>query len=181
MRRPGWHAGIALIGLLLLVVGLPASAVAQAQTLTVTMNPQNNSGVTGTATFTDLGGGHTRVALQVSGAGAGPQPAHIHPGTCASLDPTPAFVLTSVTNGSSTTDVNTSFQQLIDGQFAIHLHKSNDELTTYVSCADIIQSGQPRNLPNTGDLGTDWAAAVAILTGIGLVVVGLGVRRLRAG
>jgi hypothetical protein len=181
MRRLDWHVGIALIGLLLVGTGLPASAAAQAQTLTLTMNPQNNSGITGTATFTDLGGGKTRVAIQVSGAGAGPQPAHIHPGTCANLDPTPAYTLTSVANGSSSTDVDASLQQLLGGPYAIHMHKSNDELTTYVACADIIQAGQPTSLPNTGDLGTDWAGATVVLIGLGLIGLGLGVRRVRVG
>jgi hypothetical protein len=169
--------GIALVALALLLVALPSTAVAQAQTLTLTLSPQNNSGISGTATFTDTGNGKTHVVLQASGAGAGPEPAHIHPGSCATLDPTPAYTLSSVVNGMSTTDVDATLQQLVDGQYAIHMHKSPDELTTYVACADILRTAQPRALPNTGNLADDWMGPVAIAVGLGLVALGLGARR----
>jgi hypothetical protein len=155
------------------MVALPTTATAQSQALTLTLNAQNNSGISGTATFTDMGNGQTRVVMQVSGAGPGPEPAHIHPGTCAQLDPTPAFTLTSVTNGTSTTDVNSSLQALIDGNYAIHMHKSQDELTVYVACADILQTAQPGALPNTGTLGDDWTGAAVALIGLALIISGL--------
>jgi LPXTG-motif cell wall-anchored protein len=172
--------GITLVGFLLfpLLVAVPATALAQAQPLTLTLNAQNNSGMSGTATFTDLGNGKTRVAMQVSGAGAGPEPAHIHPGSCDQLDPTPAYTLSSVVNGASTTDVDSSLQQLVDGHYAIHMHKSQDELTVYVACADIVAgANRPGALPNTGNLGDDWTAAIAIALGLAVVGLGLGLRR----
>jgi hypothetical protein len=165
------------VGLFLLVFALPTTAAAQSQTLTLTMNAQNNSGISGTATFMDLGNGKTRVMMQVSGAGAGPQPAHIHPGSCAQLDPTPSFTLTSVTNGTSTTDVDSTLAELLDGNYAIHMHKSPDELTVYVACADIVRSAQPGALPNTGTLADDWSGAAAAAAGVGLVILGLVLRR----
>jgi hypothetical protein len=174
LRKPG---GIALVGLFLLLVALPTTAAAQSQTLTLTMNAQNNSGISGTATFTDLGNGQTRVMMQVSGAGPGPEPAHIHPGSCAQLDPTPAFTLSSVTNGTSTTDVDSTLEELLDGHYAIHMHKSPDELTVYVACADIVRAAQPGALPNTGTLADDWSGGIAALVGVGLVVAGLVLRR----
>ncbi|MBV9325496.1 MAG: hypothetical protein JO352_17115 [Chloroflexi bacterium] len=178
MTRLHMPTGIALAGLLLLVAALPATALAQAQPLTLTMNAQNNSGISGTATFTDMGNGQTRVVIQATGAGAGPEPAHIHPGSCDQLDPTPAYTLSSVVNGSSTTNVDTSLQQLLDGHYAVHMHKSQDELTVYVACADIVQSAnRPGALPNTGNLGDDWTGAVAIVAGLGLVGLGVGLRR----
>jgi LPXTG-motif cell wall-anchored protein len=165
------------VGLFLFVFALPTTAAAQSQTLTLTMNAQNNSGISGTATFTDLGNGKTRVMMQVSGAGPGPEPAHIHPGSCAQLDPTPAFTLTSVTNGTSTTDVDSTLEELVNGHYAIHMHKSPDELTVYVACADIAQSAQPGALPNTGTLADDWSGAAAALAGVALLVAGLVLRR----
>ncbi|HEY2593536.1 MAG TPA: hypothetical protein VGK33_06525, partial [Chloroflexota bacterium] len=117
-----------------------------------------------------------------SGAGPGPEPAHIHPGTCAQLDPTPAFTLTSVTNGTSTTDVDSSLQALIDGHYAIHMHKSQDELTVYVACADILQTAQPGALPNTGTLPDNWTGGIVALVGLGLIISGVMFnRRTRAG
>src|SRR5919108_4594539 len=65
MNRWRWPTTLVL-GCLLLVVGaMPATVSAQAQSLTLNLAAQNNSGISGTATFTDLGGGKTRVALQV--------------------------------------------------------------------------------------------------------------------
>jgi hypothetical protein len=163
-------------GLLAIVAAAPAAS-AQGQSLTLTMNSQNNSGITGTATLTDLGGGKTRVALQLSGAGSGPEPAHIHPGSCAQLDPTPAFTLTNVVNGTSTTDVDSSLEQLTSGSYAVHLHKSQDELTVYVACADIAGSAQPATLPRSGDLGGPWPAQAAGAAGIVLIGLGLWLRQ----
>ena len=165
--------GMIVAGLLLVLAALPFTVAAQAQNLTLTMNAQNNSGISGTATFSDLGGGKTRVMIQVSGAGAGPLPAHIHPGSCSQLDPTPSYTLSSVNNGQSTTDVDASLQQLLDGHYAVHMHKSQDELTVYVACADIVQTGRPGALPNTGRVAQDWTGVAAVLLGLGLV--GLGV------
>ena len=174
LRKP---SGLALVGLFLLLFALPTTAAAQSQTLTLTMNAQNNSGISGIATFTDLGNGKTRVMMQVSGAGPGPEPAHIHPGGCTQLDPTPEFTLSSVTNGTSTTDVDSTLAELLDGDYAIHMHKSPDELTVYVACADIVRGAQPGALPNTGTLADDWTGALAALAGLGLVITGVVLHR----
>jgi hypothetical protein len=139
--------------------------------------------MTGTATVTDLGNGKTRVAIQVNGAGPGPEPAHIHPGTCAQLNPTPAFTLTSVTNGSSTTDVDSTLQQLLSSPFAVHMHKSQDELTVYVACADIVEAqNRPGTLPRSGGgPDDDWITPTAVLAGIALVAAGMLILRRRPG
>ncbi|MBV8718553.1 MAG: hypothetical protein JOZ65_26105 [Chloroflexi bacterium] len=173
---------IAVLGLLLLLLSAtPATVGAQAQSLTLNLAAQNNSGISGTATLTDLGGGKTRVAIQVDGAGAGPEPAHIHPGSCAQLVPTPAFTLTNVTNGSSTTDVDSSLDQLMAQPFAVHMHKSFDELTVYVACADIVQGqNRPGTLPRSGGgPGDDPIPTYAIVAGLALLGAGffLGLRR----
>ncbi len=121
------------------LVGVLATAAvtgAQGQSVTLDLVSQNNSGISGTATLTDLGGGQMRVEIRVTGAEAGPQPAHIHGGNCAQLDPAPRFSLTPVTNGVSTTDVEGTLQQVTAAPHAIHLHKSPEELPIYVACAD---------------------------------------------
>ena len=102
MKRP-LILGAALALGLVTTFGQAPLAGAQGQNATVNLATQNNSGVSGTATLTDLGGGRTRVEVTVNGADAGPQPAHIHEGTCANLNPAPKFPLTSITNGTSTT------------------------------------------------------------------------------
>jgi Cu/Zn superoxide dismutase len=161
-----------------MLFGLNSPASAQGQSVTLTLASQNNSGVTGTAVITDIPGGKLRVEIHANGAGPGPQPAHIHQGTCASLDPAPKFTLNSVVNGVSTTELDGSLRDITASPHAIHLHKAPDELPVYVACADIRADGgapgQPRTLPSAGTASTlsPWPNA---LTGIGLVLTGLGV------
>ncbi len=157
--------------LLLALFAATTSAVAQGQSSTLQLTQQNNSGISGTATFTRQADG-LKVDLKVNGAGAGPEPAHIHEGSCAQLNPTPQYTLAAVTNGSSTTVLQTTVQSLTASPHAIHLHKSADELTVYVACADIT----PASLPNTGqaDSSTGLVSTVA-----GLSLAGLGLLLLR--
>ena len=121
---------VALITLLAIV-----SAPMAADTVTVPLAPQSGSGESGTATLTK-DGAKTKVMLSVPNA-QGTQPTHIHKGTCANLDPKPAYPLSPVTNGKSETVVNASLDDLQNGGYAINGHKSAQELTTYVFCGDI--------------------------------------------
>jgi len=156
-----------------LVVALLAAtttiAAAQQQATTLQLVQQNNSGISGTATFTPSGGGLT-VDLKVTGAGAGPQPAHIHGGTCAQLNPTPDFTLASVTNGSSTTTLQTTLQTLAATPHAVHMHKSADELTVYVACADINPASLPRAGQSDSTIGLVFGAVGLSLAGLGLML-----------
>src|SRR5437764_4694404 len=119
-----------------------STGLAAAQTMPVVINlaPQNNSGLSGTATLTDIGGGKTRVDLNVTGP-AGDYPAHIHMGTCANLNPAPQYPLTNVRNGQSTTDVDASLATIQQSPHAINLHKSAEDIATYVACGDIAVAG----------------------------------------
>jgi LPXTG-motif cell wall-anchored protein len=151
-------------------------ASAQGQSTTLQLREQNNSGISGTATFTPAGGGLT-VDLKVTGAGAGAYPAHIHEGTCTQLNPTPQFTLASVTNSSSNSVIQTTLQSLTSSPHAVHMHKSADELSVYVACADI----NPGTLPNSGqadsNTGLVSAAAGLSLLGLGLMLRRYGRRR----
>lgn len=109
-------------------------ALAQTSPLTVQLNEQNKSGETGTATITPQGS-KTQVLLQIEGAPAEAQPAHIHDGTCASLDPKPRIPLQNVVNGKSTTTLNMPMSEVTKG--AINVHKSASDIKTYVACADL--------------------------------------------
>ncbi len=106
--------------------------------LTVDLEEQNGSGVSGTATLTPVDLDQVEVTLELSGGEEGvAQPAHIHPGTCDDLDPTPEFPLTNVEDGTSETTVQASPVDLFTGEYAINVHKSEDEAETYVACGDI--------------------------------------------
>jgi hypothetical protein len=102
------------------------------------LSPQSNSGESGTATLTKEGDRQTKVVLAVNGAPAGvSQPVHIHKGTCAQLNPQPAFPLSPLVNGRSETTVSASIDELTNGTYAINGHKSAQEVSTYVFCGDL--------------------------------------------
>lgn len=107
-------------------------------TYNVIMDAQNGSGQSGKATLTDMGNGMVHVVLDITGPGTtDPQPAHVHQGTCAQLDPSPAYPLSNVVDGKSVTDIEADFDTLTATAFAINVHKSAAEATVYVSCGDI--------------------------------------------
>ena len=177
-------------------------AFAQSDTVTVTMNAQNNSGQTGAAALVDAGNGQTAVAINITpGATGVGQPAHIHKGTCANLDPKPAFPLTDVMNGTSETIVNVSLAELTSGQYAVNVHKSGTEASTYVSCGDLAamvtapapapapvtvpapapapETGTTVGMPRTGVADFALAAALVLLA-TSMLGVGLTLARRRA-
>jgi len=117
-----------------------APSMDMSKSVTVQIAQQNDSKESGTATLTQKGG-DVVVVLALDGAGAGPQPAHIHTGTCADLNPAPKYPLTNVVDGKSTTTLKKmKLTDLETGAFAINVHKSTDDLKTYVACGDIPKS-----------------------------------------
>jgi hypothetical protein len=152
--------------LMLLLMGLTASAADNS--ITVQLQAQNNSGESGTATLTDMGNNQTHVVLKLTNPPADAQPAHIHEGTCANLNPTPKYPLTNVTNGASDTTVNVSLASLMTGGFAINVHKSAAEASVYYSCGNIPAASVA---PATGHSSRNGAelALVAALAGLTLV------------
>jgi hypothetical protein len=114
----------------------PASATTGAKPMNFSLKPQSDSGQTGTVTFTPEGQG-TRVEISMSGAPASAQPAHVHDGSCAKIDPKPKFPLTDVVNGKSSTLVAAPMADLANGMHAINVHKSKAEASVYVACVDL--------------------------------------------
>ena len=96
----------------------------------------SDSGETGTATLTEVNG-KVVVTINLGGAPATAQPAHIHLGAC----PNPGAVeyqLTPVTNGNSESTVQASLADLKSKlPLAVNVHKSADDIGTYVACGDI--------------------------------------------
>ena len=117
--------------------GTGPSAARAAGPITVQLTPQNNSGESGTATLTEEGT-KTKVTVAVTGAPAGvAQPLHVHKGTCAQLDPKPAYGLAALTDGKSETTIDVSLATLQAGGFAVNGHKSAKEVSTYVFCGNV--------------------------------------------
>jgi len=165
---------------LVVVVAFVALAVpvAAQETVTIRLREQSGSGQSGTAVLTAMGN-QTRVVVTLSNPPAGvAQPAHIHEGTCANLNPQPKYPLQSVMNGRSETVVDVPLSQLLAGQFAINVHKSQQEISTYVACGAIraqlapVTGGGPRSLPQ-------WVLATVVAAGLLLVTGGFVARLAR--
>jgi len=109
--------------------------------------PQNNSGIAGTATLENADG-KTKVMLKLTRVSTGvtgllgvllgaTHPAHIHYGSCANLGAI-KYPLASTVDGKSQTTINVSLADIKAGlPLAINVHKSLEEIGTYVACADI--------------------------------------------
>ncbi len=194
---------------MLFVVALVAlslgSAAAQSQSVTIKLNELQGSGDFGTATLTEVGPNQVRVVIQMGGAMPMEHnhPAHIHQGTCATLDPAPAFPLNPVTNGQSDTTVPIALAVLLASRYAINLHESPAAITTYTACGDITtlnavgtpaggnmggpgsMTGGASGLPTTGNsAGLVWTSApllaALLLAALLLISLGLLLVRVRA-
>jgi Cu/Zn superoxide dismutase len=133
---------ILLTGVVALALAAPLAVDAKKSSAkTFPIAAQNASGETGTVTLTPDGSDKTTVTVALTGAPAAAQPAHIHPGTCAKLDPAPKYPLTNVVDGKSTTTVDVAMSALTTGTFAVNVHKSTDDLKDYVACGDLATAG----------------------------------------
>ncbi len=157
--------------------------------LTVQMTAQNGSGQDGTATITKISDTMVRVEIQLKNGTSVSQPAHIHKGTCANLNPTPAYPLHNLMNGASETEVSADIENLANQGYAINVHKSDAEIGTYTSCGDIHEmmvggtvggtdtdAGTGSTMPKTGNENLLPFAALALLAA-GLLSAGAQLRR----
>jgi hypothetical protein len=87
----------------------------------VMLTEQHGSGESGTARLVPLGR-RTKVVLELTGSAATRRQAHIHAGSCDQLDPKPAYALSEVKSGTSTTTVDAKLTTLRRGSFAIDVH-----------------------------------------------------------
>jgi hypothetical protein len=175
MKRLMVHA-MALVALLAFTAG-----IAFAHGTTITLSQENSSGQNGTAVFTDLENGTTRVTIDISGGSEVPQPAHIHAGQCGpTLNPAPVYPLNSVINGKSETVIEVDLHDLTGGTFALNVHKSAAEASVYVACGNVVamtQHEESPGMPRTGAGDALSLLALAALGAWGLAAVGLMLRR----
>ncbi|HMA36808.1 MAG TPA: hypothetical protein VKY74_20300 [Chloroflexia bacterium] len=189
---------LVLVLTLVALLGGATAAWAQTGLSKADLHAQNNSGETGQVVLTGQADGTTQVEITLSGATGLSQPAHIHAGSCANLNPKPAYPLNNVVDGHSVTTVNVPISSLLGGNYAVNVHKSATDIGTYVACADLtaLMSGGGTNTGGTGgsaggtsgspgmpatgqpDLGS---LALLGLIGAGLLVaIGGRLRQLRA-
>jgi hypothetical protein len=131
-------------------LGLSGAALGQSNTMdnvqnavsphviNLTLGEQNKSTQTGTAIVKDVDGGvEVTIALKNEPADAS-EPAHIHKGTCATLDPAPYKPLTNVVGGASVTTIKgITVADLKAAHYAINVHQSAVNLEHYVACGDL--------------------------------------------
>jgi hypothetical protein len=106
------------------------------------LGAQNGSNETGTVTLGPDGPNRTIVSVDIQGGPPDPQPDHIHSGTCANLDPSPAYPLHNLVRGHSRTVVNAPLASLIAGGYAVNVHQSLSDLKDYVSCGNLTADNQ---------------------------------------
>jgi ABC-type phosphate transport system substrate-binding protein len=130
--------------------GNTTSTAKSRESVDVQLQEQNFSGEDGTATLT-ADGSKTKIVILMASFAAYPQPVHIHKGTCAKLDATPAYPLTNVVQGRSTTTVSVPLSTLLKGHYAINVHRSAKQLKTYVACGDITTHSAPAETVTTSE------------------------------
>ena len=178
-----WTMGGTAVAAALLVAAVMGVALAQeSNTRTLQLTPSRDSGVSGTATLTDTGGG-VGVQLDVQGlpsADGTEHLAHIHKGaTCAddrAGNGAPVeFPLTGVVNqggaGTSASTAETTFDELFGGEayyVNVHAEKTGDAVPPGISCADVVAT----TVPATG--GFVSPAAALVLGGAALVLLAAG-------
>ena len=157
--------------------------VAQSPPPAVTLGPVAGSGVSGTATLADLGGGRTRVEVRLAPAG-GAHPMHVHEGPCANASPAPRYALADAQNGASTTDVSVALADLSRSPMSINVHRSAQAMDTVVACGDLLPAAAGVSvLPGggapgaAGPLAVPWRAAAALAL-LALGGAGLALRRI---
>ena len=124
------------------------------QGVLVQLQEQNFSGESGNVTLTPMGP-KTKVDIEMASFAANAQPAHIHKGTCAKLDPTPAYPLQNVIDGKSVTTVDVPLSTLLKGKYAINMHRSAKQLKVYVACGDITRHSAPTPTDTIGEQDGD--------------------------
>lgn len=122
--------------LALLLTGC-GSVAGDERSLELELETLNDSGVSGHVRLVEIDAERTRVEIEVDPAGHPSMPAHIHPGTCSELVPQPTYGLENVVDGMSTTEVPASFDDLVGGEQAVNLHRSNQEMDVYTACVDL--------------------------------------------
>lgn len=130
-------------------------APTMAAPVVVQISAVKNSGQTGTATFTDLGEGKTKVEISLTGGKfTAAQPAHIHTGMCTKPGDV-KYPLTDVVNGMSETTIDAPMSELWTGGLLVNVHKSAKEMSVYTACGDLVAPAttpaamEPTTAPDT--------------------------------
>ena len=95
-----------------------------------------SSGVSGTATLSDIGGGRTMVVIKVDANYNLDMPSMIAGGPCSHIDETTVWSLADTRGGVGTSIVTVALADLIKSPNNVHLHPAGDDMS-YAACGDI--------------------------------------------
>jgi hypothetical protein len=127
--------------IIVFVAALAAVSIARVNAandeLVIPMHALNGSGEDGTATLTQVADG-VKVVIALQHFPDEAQPTHIHLGTCSAINKAPEYALRLTFAGRSDSTVRgVTLKDLQKQPYAINVHKSITDLSTYVSCGNI--------------------------------------------
>lgn len=147
-------------------------------TLVVPLRPIANAALTGTATFVDLGNGKSQAIVTVSGAAAADAgPVDLRNGSCP-VPGAPRNTLTTLSGGTSSSEVPVSVADLKEGHVAVVVHHvpppAINDATGILACGTV---AAPTSAAPTADDGT---RTISVGGTVGTVVLLVGVAGLTA-
>lgn len=118
-----------------------------AKSMIIAVREENASGESGKAVIV-AEGGKTRLTLELTGVPeSAEQPAHLHAGVCGELKEV-KYSLEPVKGGRSETILSVAFRDLLaQWPLAVGVHRSADELQTFVACGELIGNESPAVKP----------------------------------
>lgn len=143
--------------------------VAQGAEITIKLVDWSETGVTGTAVLTDQGN-TTQVVVNIDGPGVvGGHELHIHNGTCGNPG-TATYTLNPIdANGTSTSTINLSVDQLTGGNYFINVHPDEENWDAWMVCgnidADPATGGTSTTTPGTTTTTTPTPASSGVSDG----------------
>ena len=100
-----------------------------AQPIEVSLEAGNESGQAGSATINSVKDGQVNIVVEVVSAVTEEQiqPAHIHKGTCAEIDPAVAYELFDVVQGIGAATVDVEIEMLTASPHVVDVHVSGED------------------------------------------------------
>ncbi len=132
---------VSLAAVALLAVAAIAPVAGQEEAITLDLEEVDGSGIEGNVRLAAMDG-QTEVEVLIT-AGLeddAVHPVHIHAGTCDDLGDV-VYPLEDIVGGVSETEIDAELTDLMDGDHAVNVHLSEEEMDVNVACADIEEAG----------------------------------------
>ena len=177
---------LSLLAVLVLLLATASVSFAQAaKSTTLQLGAVGGSGVTGSATITDMGSGKIKVDVTFKGYAPNSEHAgHIHSGSCEQNGPV-VYPLTSVKadangNATSSTEVAAPFSEVTNGKYYVNFHVALNPPGGGITCGNIAalaaggQGGAPAAAPASGFgvVSSDSGLNLWLLGGLVVVLAG---------